>query len=64
MNHLMKEALLMLTAVVLGLGVMWFALSFNWSREEMSDTEQTIGTVWMITAVPMYYGVKKLLGLN
>lgn len=64
MKRWMKELVLALTAVVLGLGIAWFTLSFHWSREEMSDTEQTIGTVWMITAVPMYYGVKKLLGLN
>lgn len=60
LNELIKVAI----ALVLGLVFMWFLLSLSWSRDEMSVAERVVGVVYMMLAVPCYYGIKKVLGLR
>lgn len=64
MIKLLNELLKVLVALVLGMVFMWFFLSFAWCREDMSFVEQFLGVVYMVLAVPCYYGIKKLLGLR
>lgn len=54
----------MLVAVVLGLVYVWFVLSFAWNLDDMSMTEMIMGVAYVLLMMPMYEGVKRLLGLE
>lgn len=64
MRSLLSEIVKLCISTTLGLVFMWFVLSFSWSRDEMSVAEQVIGVVYMLLAVPCYYGIKKVMRLR
>lgn len=63
-KYILDEVVKLLTAVVLGLVYMWFVLSFAWSLDDMSVTERIIGVAYIFLVMPIYEGVKRLMGLD
>lgn len=63
-KYILDEVVKLLTAVVLGLVYMWFVLSFAWSLDDMSVTERIIGVTYIFLVMPIYEGVKRLMGLD
>ena len=53
-----------LVALSLGVFFMWFLLSFGWSGDEMSVSEQILGVVYGFVMVPLYEGIKKVMRLG
>ncbi|NPD91678.1 hypothetical protein [Xylanibacter muris] len=64
MTRIFKEAVKLLTAVVLGLVYMWFLLSFTWSLDDMSVGEKIMGVAYIFLMMPIYSGIKRLLRLS
>lgn len=64
MTRIFKEAVKLLTAVVLGLVYMWFLLSFTWSLDDMSVGEKIMGVAYTFLMMPIYSGIKRLLRLS
>lgn len=54
----------MLVAVVLCLVYMWFVLSFALSPDEMSVSEKVLGVAYYLLMLPIYKGIKRLVGLK
>lgn len=54
----------MQVAVMFGLVYVWFALSFAWSLDDMSVAERIAGVAYILLMMPMYEGIKRLLGLK
>lgn len=64
MTRICKEVAKMLTAVVLCLVYLWFALSFVWSLDDMSVAEKVVGVAYLFLMVPLYEGAKRLLRIS
>ena len=64
MKRIFKEAVKMQVAVMFGLVYVWFALSFAWSLDDMSVAERIAGVAYILLMMPMYEGIKRLLGLK
>lgn len=64
MTRICKEVAKMLTAVVLFLVYLWFALSFVWSLDDMSVAEKVVGVAYLFLMVPLYEGAKRLLRIS
>lgn len=64
MEKIISETLKMVVALVLGLVCMWIVLSFAWSADEMSVAEKVAGVIYIILMVPLYEGIKRVLGLR
>ena len=60
MMRILKELAKIAAAIVLGSIYMWFFLSFAWSFDDMSFSERTAGTLYILilTTVPAYYSFK------
>lgn len=64
MKKLLQEMIKALVALSLGVFFMWFLLSFGWSGDEMSVSEQILGVVYGFVMVPLYEGIKKVMRLG
>lgn len=64
MKRILKEIMKMLTALMLGMVYMWFVLSFAWSPDDMSVAEKVAGVAYTFLMMPLYGGIKRLLGLS
>lgn len=58
------EAVKIPVAAVLGLVYIWFALSFAWSLDDMSVAEKVLGVAYAFLMMPIYEGIKRLVGLK
>ncbi len=64
MQKMFREAVKIPVAVVLCLVYMWFALSFAWSLDDMSVAEKVLGVAYAFLMMPIYEGIKRLVGLK
>lgn len=64
MQKMFREAVKIPVAVVLSLVYMWFALSFAWSLDDMSVAEKVLGVAYAFLMMPIYEGIKRLVGLK
>lgn len=64
MKRILKEIMKMLTALMLGMVYMWFVLSLAWSPDDMSVAEKVVGVAYTFLMMPLYGGIKRLLGLS
>lgn len=64
MKAILNEVAKMAIAIVLGLVYGWFCLSFAWSLDDMSTAEKVAGVLYGFLMVPMYEGMKRMLGLR
>lgn len=64
MKSILKGIFKLFLALSLALMAMWFVLSFNWSRGDMSVIEQVFGIVYTIMCLPAYYAIKRVLRLG
>ena len=64
MKRMLNESAKTAIALVLGLVCLWFVMSFAWSLDDMSLAECVFGAVYVLSVVPLYEGIKRLLGLR
>ena len=64
MTRICKEVAKTLTAVVLCMVYLWFALSFAWSHDDMSVAEKVVGVAYAFLVMPIYEVVKRVLELD
>ena len=64
MKTFLNEVAKLTIAVVLGMVYLWFLLSFKWSLDDMSTLEKVVGVVYAFVMVPLYCGIKRVLGLR
>ena len=64
MRRILNEVLRSLVAVVLIMVWLWFALSAAWSVDDMTLTEKTVGVLYSVAMVPVYYWLQRVLRLS
>ncbi len=64
MKSILNDMMKIVIIAVLGLVYVWFIVSLAWSRDEMSRTEVLLAIAYSISVLPLYEGIKRVMGLR